>query len=86
MYRKGRAYRRIANRAAQKRKLLISRRFLIGEPSACYRGKLIKGKVHCSCPLCARKSYMCYSTSDLRKFEHLNSSYDEYYFMKGNYI
>ena len=81
MYRKGRAYRRIANRAAQKRKLLISRRFLIGKPSACYKGKL-----HCSCPLCARKSTICYSASDLRKFEHLNSSYDEYYFTKGNYI
>lgn len=69
MYRKGRAYRRIANRVAQKRKLLISRRFLIGEPSACYKGKL-----HCSCPLCARKSSMYYSDSDLRKFDRLKYS------------
>lgn len=52
------------------------------------QGKLRKGKIHCSCPLCSCKStkYMNkstnsllgYSASDKRKFDALNSSYAEY--------
>ena len=89
---KGLAYRRRADKIHQKRKLRISNRF-VSNPNIRYRGKLVKGKVHCSCPLCANKSTKCvgkstnslryYSASDKRKFEKLNFSYEEYIQTKG---
>ena len=52
------------------------------------QGKLRDGKIHCSCPWCTNKSTKYinksinsiskYSTSDKRKFNSLESSYDEY--------
>lgn len=89
---KGLSYKRRMDKRHQKRKLRISNRF-ISTPSVRYRGKLVKGKVHCSCPLCANKStkYIGKSTnslhyypvSDKRKFEKLDFSYEEYIQTKG---
>lgn len=88
---KGLSYKRRMDKRHQKRKLLISKRF-ISNPDICYRGKLVKGKVHCSCPLCATKSTKCigkstnslryYSVSDKRKFAKLTFSYEEYAFAR----
>ena len=39
-----------------------------------FEGYLSKGKIHCSCPMCRRKSYDISSLSDIRKA--INASYD----------
>lgn len=31
------------------------------------KGQLAKGKIHCSCPMCSRKSYMELKHSDMKK-------------------
>lgn len=88
---KGLSYKRRMDKRHQKRKLRISNRF-VSTPNVHYRGKLVKGKIHCSCPLCANKSTKCvgkstnslryYSASDKRKFAKLNFSYEEYAFAR----
>lgn len=78
MSHRGRTYSRVHRRRQiyRKHKIVLSMGFDVRCP-----GKLSKGKVHCSCPLCACKStadrgkhtnsHRMYSASDLRKFDAL---------------
>ncbi len=93
MFHKNRRYRRSVRKAAINRKLhIIDYRY--GELGASYyyqpvqSGKLAKGKLHCSCPLCAAKSTKRwgipdnskanYKHSDRVKFDRLDYSLAEY--------
>lgn len=84
-------FRRMANRNHAARRLHIGLTCMSWNTLATdirAQGKLRKGKIHCSCPLCSCKStkYMNkstnsllgYSAADKRKFDALNSSYEEY--------
>lgn len=44
-----------------------------------HRGSLAKGKIHCSCPLCRRKSYDDPRISDLKMGENFREQLDEYF-------
>lgn len=91
MYRKGLAYRRRAKDNHKNRRVYIGTQCLMWSSLATdvrAQGRLAKGKIHCSCPMCSNKSTKClnkttnslkyYSASDKRKFEKLNYSYEEY--------
>lgn len=43
------------------------------------RGKLHKGKVHCSCPMCSTKSSTEMSHTDKRKFAFAESQLRDYF-------
>lgn len=93
MYHKNRRYRRAARKATINRKLHIIDYKYGGVDVASFHqpvqaGKLAKGKLHCSCPLCATKSSkQCgvssnsvanYKHSDQIKFERLSCSLADY--------
>lgn len=50
---------------------------------ATQRGKLHKGKVHCSCPMCSRKSSTELSHTDKRKYVKADSQLLDYFKQKG---
>lgn len=92
MLHKTSTFRRMTNRSHAARRLHIGLTCMSWDALATdvrAQGKLRKGKVHCSCPLCSCKStkYMNkstnsllgYSAADKRKFDALNSSYEEYF-------
>lgn len=93
MFHKNRRYRRAVRVSAINRKLDIVESVYGVRGSNYYHqptqhGKLAKGKLHCSCPLCAAKSgKRCgvtnnsisnYKHGDKAKFERLNYSLAEY--------
>lgn len=85
-------YRRFERRNHTARKKLIAKHSMADSieliESPRYAGKLNKGKIHCSCPLCAAKSTKClgktnnslsnYAVSDRRKFTALENNLNEY--------
>lgn len=90
MYERGISYRRRVRQRAIARKTFIGTHCMLWENLETDEraiGRLAKGKVHCSCPLCACKStkvlgkhtnsLIFYSASDRRKFDSLADSYEE---------
>ena len=85
MYHKNKRFRRHQRNKRIKRKLHIVESCFICDSYWGPAGKLDKGKIHCSCPLCQNKSTKIagqttnsrnnYSASDLRKFNKLE--YDD---------
>lgn len=50
-----------------------------------YDGVLSKGKIHCSCPLCAAKTNVNgHKISEVRKIESMNYQVGEYNFGEGS--
>ena len=43
------------------------------------KGKLSKGKVHCSCPLCSQKTKESLKASDVRKYKRDKTKIDEFF-------
>lgn len=91
MYHKCKTSRRFFRRRAIGRKRRIEEHILVWSPEALERqplGCLSKGKVHCSCPMCATKSTKVwgkhsnsrdlYGISDKRKMARLAYSLKEY--------
>lgn len=85
------SYRRRANEFHKNRRVFIGLYCMSWDSlttNAKAQGKLRKGKIHCSCPLCTCKSTTSegkhtnslagYSASDKRKFDSLTYSYKEY--------
>ena len=87
MHERGISYRRKVRQRAMARKIFIGLHCMYWpslEKDERAIGRLAKGKVHCSCPLCACKSTKVlgkhtnslsfYSASDRRKFDSLAAS------------
>ncbi len=75
MYHKNKAYRR-----SQRHKAIERKKQIIQQVYQCkycgVEGKLNKGKVHCSCPLCTRKTAQIgYKASDRRKLNKLKEEF-----------
>lgn len=65
MYHKRRSYRRSTRVKAIKRRSRIASEVLDWQiPSEVTKGKLAKGKVHCSCPICSCKSTRFYGRTN----------------------
>lgn len=91
MIHKNRANRRVVRRKHIKRKLGILKRtksWYADLSTKHGQGSLAKGKIHCSCPICAAKSkeyfgvrnrsVRNYTISDRRKFEHIVAELNDY--------
>lgn len=50
-----------------------------------HEGELSKGKIHCSCWMCRRKSYDHKAAKDLARIEAMNES-EAYYFNDWDYL
>lgn len=81
MYRRSRGYYRYQReRAIEKKARILSSILGPNEPilwtHGCL-GRLSKGKIHCSCPICRAKSYDHLSFTDEKKMLRFNSKWQE---------
>ena len=74
-------YRYQRNRAINKKLNIVKNTY--SEDAICEmgkkKGKLSKGKVHCSCPLCSQKTKESLKASDVRKYKRDKTKIDEFF-------
>ena len=74
-------YRRHKRAAVIRRKKNIVRDIWLGGWNYTYDGCLSKGKIHCSCPMCRRKSYDLARQDDIRSADNMmDDLHDEGFF------
>lgn len=73
---RNRIYRRYQRRAHIGRKKRILKNLKMTNCPDCF-GRLSKGKIHCSCPLCSAKYYESPSISDTRKINKMATRINE---------